>query len=104
MTYPNDIAFFNYFRAATLDTTFITKFQLYKRAVLTGIRVLTPEIRSYLAKKNGQRILINFGWLVGNFLNPFIHPLLGMLRRGRRFMLLVSEDRKYLISKILEKI
>ena len=102
--YPNDIAFFNYYRAANLDTTFFTKAHLYKRAVLTGLKILTPGIRNYLVHGVGGILLVYSAWIIGNFFNPLVHPLFGKLRRGHRIIRLARHERKYVVLRIRQKI
>jgi glycosyltransferase involved in cell wall biosynthesis len=101
--YSNDIAFFNFFRAADLAKSHITKFHLYKRSLLTGLRILTPDIRRYLAKGRLQNTFLTFGWIIGNFVNPALHPLLRVIRRASRLLYLSFEERRYLLSRIKEK-
>jgi glycosyltransferase involved in cell wall biosynthesis len=101
--YLNDIAFFNFFRAAELADSRLTRFHLYKRSILTGLRILTPDIRRYLARSRSQNVFIILGWIVGNFVNPALHPLLRIIRRSRRLLHLISRERRYLLSRIKEK-
>lgn len=101
--YSNDIAFFNFFRAANLAGSHVTRFHLYKASIFTGLRVLNPEIRRYLSKSRSQDILIVLGWIVGNFVNPVLHPFLRIIRRARRILHLLIEERRYLLSRIKQK-
>jgi hypothetical protein len=101
--YLNDIAFFNFFRAAGLAESYVTRFHLYKRAVLTGLKVLTPEIRRYLGNSRSQIVFIKLSWIVGNFINPVLHPILKIMRRARRLARLISGERKYLGSRAKKK-